>query len=308
GGAVRWDEAAGGHRARARDGAPGAADGRALRKPRCADAPRDAGAPAVRVGAPPPDRALRYARRGGGAPPRGQRLGDDRPPRPDQEAHQRRAAAAPRARADDVGGVQRPEARGAVADPRGEPAGRGPERWLDGAVLLEPRDLLGRVAELAQDLVGVLAVRGRGPTDRAWRAREHGREPLHLHLAPLGVAHRLRHAEMPDLRVLEHLPDVVDRPRRHARLVQRLDPLGARLLHQDPVELGVQLLAILRAVVDRLEPRVVDQLGRADGGAEPPVHRLARGGDVDVAVGGGEDAGGDAGRVIVPRLGWDLAV
>jgi len=51
-----------------------------------------------------------------------------------------------------------------------------------------------------------------------------------------------------DLLVLEHFLHVQDRSRRHAGAIEGLDPLGARLLREDPVELGVHLLAVLRAV------------------------------------------------------------
>src|SRR5216117_721739 len=59
--------------------------------------------------------------------------------------------------------------------------GRGakpPSEVLDGAVFPERGDVLGAVAQLAQDLVGVLAVLGRGAADRAGRAREGRREGL----------------------------------------------------------------------------------------------------------------------------------
>src|SRR5207302_462422 len=83
---------------------------------------------------------------------------------------------------------------------------------------------------------------------RGWRAGERRREPLDPDLAARGVAHGLGEAQVTDLLVFEHLPHVQDRPRRHACLVEDLDPLGARFLHEHTVELGVHLLAVLRAV------------------------------------------------------------
>jgi len=117
-------------------------------------------------------------------------------------------------------------------------------RTLDDAVPSQSRNLLGRVAQLAQDLVGVLAVLGRGATNRAGRARERRRQPLHPDLTALGMAHGPRQVEMLHLRVLEDLPDVVDRPRGDARTVEGLDPLGARPLHEHLVQLGVHRLAV----------------------------------------------------------------
>src|SRR5437773_3458659 len=179
---------------------------------------------------------------------------------------------------------------------------------LDDGILPQDADFFGGVAQLAEDLVGVLAVDGRGAADRPRRAGERRWQPLHQHLAALGMTHGLRELVVLHLGILEHLLDVVDRPGGHAGPVEDLDPLGARLLHDDAIELGVHLLAVLRSVAERLEPRIVDQLGRADRGAEPPVHGLSGRGDVDVAIGRREDTGRDPGRVIVAGLRRDLAV
>src|SRR2546422_2280255 len=82
---------------------------------------------------------------------------------------------------------------------------RSPRRSLDDAVLPEPRDLVGRVVQLAQDLVRVLAVRGRGAADRTGRAGEGGRESLDPDLAALGMAHGLGQPQVLHLRILEDL-------------------------------------------------------------------------------------------------------
>src|SRR5207245_2977306 len=76
---------------------------------------------------------------------------------------------------------------------------RGPRARLDDRVLAEGGDLLGGVPKLAQDLVGVLAVRGGGAANRARRARERRREPLDQHLPALRMSHGLGHAQVPDL-------------------------------------------------------------------------------------------------------------
>src|SRR5437867_10777885 len=75
---------------------------------------------------------------------------------------------------------------------------------LDDGVLPERGDVLAGVAELAKDLVGMLAVRGRRAANRTGCARERRREPLHQHFAALRMPHRLGHAEVLDLLVLEH--------------------------------------------------------------------------------------------------------
>src|SRR6058998_4463359 len=100
---------------------------------------------------------------------------------------------------------------------------------LDDCVLPERGDVLGGVAELAKDLVGMLTVRGRRAANRAGRARERRREPLHQHLAALRMAHRLGHTEVLDLLVLEYFPHVQDRSRRYPGAIERFDPFGARL-------------------------------------------------------------------------------
>src|SRR6266852_5244847 len=64
---------------------------------------------------------------------------------------------------------------------------------LDDSVFPESGDLLGGIAELAKDLVRVLAVRGRGAANRAGRARERRRKALDPHLAAFGMGHRLGH-------------------------------------------------------------------------------------------------------------------
>ena len=76
---------------------------------------------------------------------------------------------------------------------------------------------------------------------------------------------------------------------------------------QDLLQLGVQGAPVARAVGQSAEARVVGEGLDAQGAAEPAEHRLPRGRDVDVAVLGLEDPGGDARGMIVPGLGRDLA-
>src|SRR5262245_52516501 len=91
---------------------------------------------------------------------------------------------------------------------------------LDDAALAEAGDGGVVVAELLQQRCGMLAQL------RCSRAHLEGRAAHvdgladHLDLAELGRFHRMRHLEVLDLRIGEHLVHLVDRPRWHARLVE----------------------------------------------------------------------------------------
>src|SRR3546814_292500 len=100
----------------------------------------------------------------------------------------------------------------------------------------------------------------------------------------------------------------VDRPARHARFGHQVDPLGARAALGPGGDAGVELVAVLRPALARLVVGLVEQVVEAGGAAEPLPQDLARGGDVDVAVGGREDAGRDAGGMVVAGLLRHLAV
>src|SRR5262249_19065690 len=103
------------------------------------------------------------------------------------------------------------------------------------------------------------------------------------------------------------LVDGVDRPAGDARLVEQLDPLGAGALDGIFLHVGIERVAVLRALRGGLIFRPLHQIGRLGGVAESrPYFRTGRG-DVDVPVGGLEHAGRDAGRVIVAGLPGHLA-
>ena len=74
------------------------------------------------------------------------------------------------------------------------------------------RDLVIGAAELAQDLIGMLADRGRVALHTRGRAGEAHRLRQHLQFAEMRRGHLRRHAEMPHLRIGEHLVDGIDRP------------------------------------------------------------------------------------------------
>jgi hypothetical protein len=105
----------------------------------------------------------------------------------------------------------------------------------------------------------------------------------------------------------ERLVDPVDRPARHAGGVEDRDPFRAGLLPGDRHQHLHQHVAIGRARPGGGEARIGAQVRPLDGAAEPLVDLVAGGGDVDVAVLRLEDAGGDAGGVVVARLRRDLA-
>ena len=168
-------------------------------------------------------------------------------------------------------------------------------------------DLVLRVADRRQDVLVVLAeLRRRGPDRKARGAVGHGMAEDGEIAEDRGV-HRLRHGEVLHLGIGERLVDAIDRPARHARAVQDLDPLGARLLarhgHQDLHD----LVPIGRPRPRGGEARVGEQVGPLDGAAEPPVEVVAARGDIDVPVLRLEDARGNARRMVVPRLGRHLA-
>src|SRR5215510_14225225 len=101
------------------------------------------------------------------------------------------------------------------------------------------RDLFRLESELPQNRVGVLAEIGRRRRQPARRARQphglarHAQRPAHLLDA-------LRHAEMGDLRIGVDLIDGIDRPARHAGLVEPFDPVSAAALHRVFVDRGVE--------------------------------------------------------------------
>ena len=109
-------------------------------------------------------------------------------------------------------------------------------RWL-----LQPLDLGVVVAELAQHLGGVLALRGRCGDDVARRAAQRHR------LAEVGdVADLLHDAEVLHLRIGERLVDRVDRPARARRPRSAVSTQSAvSRVGEVLLELGVQRVAVL---------------------------------------------------------------
>src|SRR5580704_11240102 len=169
-------------------------------------------------------------------------------------------------------------------------------------LLVQVRDHLVVEAELAQHLVGVLALVGRRIAHAARRAGELHRLVDHLDITEPRMMHGRRHAEMAHLRVGEHLVHLVDRAARHAGLVEDVDPVAARLVTRDLRDFLVEGGAVLRAQLVARVVGVGDELRRADRLAEALVDVGAGRRDVDVPVAGRKHAGRDAGRVIVAGL------
>ncbi len=90
------------------------------------------------------------------------------------------------------------------------------------------------------------------------------------------------------LRVGEHLIDRIERPARHANFVHQLDPIGARPPLGDLGDLLVERLAVLRARRSVGVIRVAQQVLRVGRLTEPLPQIVARGGNVDLPVGGRE--------------------
>src|SRR5215213_11658556 len=152
-------------------------------------------------------------------------------------------------------------------------------------------DLVLAESELRQHFLGLLAEFRRARGHGARRARQRHRLADELDVAVLVVRHVLGDAEVLDLGVVEHLVDRIDRAAGHAGLVQFPDPGVRRFLLGQLADYFVQRVAVLRARGRGGVIGIGDQIRRADrlraAFPDPP----ARGGDVDVAVGGLEDAG-----------------
>ena len=131
--------------------------------------------------------------------------------------------------------------------------------------------------------------------------------PEDREIAELRRLHRLRHFQVLHLRIGERLVDRIDRAARHAGVVQERDPVRARLLARHRHQHVHQRVPVLGARLRRGEALVGEQVGALDRLAEPRVEIFARRGDVDVAVLRLEDAGRNAGGMVVAGLWRDLA-
>src|SRR5688500_2998913 len=90
----------------------------------------------------------------------------------------------------------------------------------------EPVDLLARHAELREDLLRVLTEPRRGPADRGGRRGRPRGKSEHARGAQPGLLELRDEPQVPHLRVLEHLVELVDRARGDLSLLHALHPLG----------------------------------------------------------------------------------
>src|SRR5882672_10447683 len=152
---------------------------------------------------------------------------------------------------------------------------------LDYAIGAQPGDLARAQAQhLAQDRVGVLAEHRRRQSMLERRPREAHRARHQRELSRDRMLELDFHAARLDLRLVEHLRDVVDRAVGDARRLQQVDPLVRGLLHEDRLEETRELGAVLHPLAVRGEARIVGELGTAGDLAE-----LA----VEIVVAAGED-------------------
>src|SRR5713101_6420467 len=107
---------------------------------------------------------------------------------------------------------------------------------------------------------------------------------------------------MLDLRIGKHLIDRIDGTARHAGFVETLDPIGAGTPCGQLVDFRIEGVAIFRSVWPGCVFRPGDQLRGLERMTETLPDLLAGGRDVDMALGGLEDARRNAGGVIVARL------
>jgi hypothetical protein len=111
-----------------------------------------------------------------------------------------------------------------------------------------------------------------------------------------------RRLQMLHLRVGEHLVHAVDRAARHAGAIQLFHPVRGRIGFERLVEHRVQLGPVLCPFLEAVEFGRLEEVLAPDCFAEARPHAFARGGNVDIAVGGGIRRGRHAGRMVVADL------
>src|SRR5258708_147165 len=150
------------------------------------------------------------------------------------------------------------------------------------------------------------ALRRRRAQARRRPAQRHGLSDK-VEMPELRMLDRLSDAEMLDLRIGEDLIDRVDRSTRHPGAIEDIDPRGAVALRRIVLDRGVERIAVVGTRVVGGVAGIGPELGRAERFAKPAEMRIARGGDVDVAVARAKDAGWNARRMGVAGLRRDLA-
>src|SRR5690349_11738615 len=128
-------------------------------------------------------------------------------------------------------------------------------------------DVSPRVPELRQNLGGVLPQSRRVAPDRRRGVRELERTAGHAELGDLRVRDRDEHLARGDLRIVDHLGDIVELRARNAGGVERVDPRGSRPCREDGVEQGVQRVPVRDAHRVREEAGIVGEVRPADDAA-----------------------------------------
>src|SRR5256886_8121868 len=144
---------------------------------------------------------------------------------------------------------------------------RGPRS--DRAIPAKLRDLGRGVAELAEDLIGVLAEQGWSATHRAGSLGETDRNPWRAHPAGDGMIDLRDEAEVAHDRIVEYLGEVVDRPDRHVRLAQLADHVALGHGVDARGDQRDQRLTMLHATCVVGEPPVVEEILEVDSPAQP---------------------------------------
>src|SRR6516225_9585543 len=134
--------------------------------------------------------------------------------------------------------------------------------------LAQRGDLLRAEAEFLQNSVRVLAEAGWRRHQSARRTRERHGLARHAQRFLVPGLDRLGDTEMHDLRIGIDLIDRVDRPAGNAGLVEQLDPFRAATLDRVALHVGVERVAMLRALGGGLIFRTLRQLLGAGGFAE----------------------------------------
>src|SRR5438552_10813055 len=134
----------------------------------------------------------------------------------------------------------------------------------DRAVPAKLRDLVRGIAELAEDLIGVLAEQRWSATHRARSLRQTDRNPWRAHPAGHGMVDLRDEAEVAHDRIVEDLGEIVDRPDRHVRLAQLADHVALGHGVDARGDQRHERLTMLHAarVVD--EPPIVEEIFEVD--------------------------------------------
>ncbi len=122
------------------------------------------------------------------------------------------------------------------------------------------------------------------------------------------VLHGLRHFQVLHLGIREDLVDGVNGAAGHSGLVEQRDQGLAGMRAGVFGQVGVDGVTVLRPGRGVGIAGLLQQHFRADGLGEALPDHLARRGDVDVPIGGGEDARGNGGGMVVTGLGRHLLV